>query len=103
MSEEAPVQAPTDIAGVGIHLSYIRRDMAEITKKLDVIASNHVPISAHLELKADTEKRVGLLDARCKVLEDDKTSIRGKLWGIGFAITSIASVAAWILGNIFKK
>lgn len=56
MTEEAPVQPPTDMQGVGIHLSYIRRDLLNMTNKLDAIASSYVGMSEHIHFKDYVEQ-----------------------------------------------
>lgn len=100
MSEETPVQAPTDIAGVGIHLSYIRRDMKIMTDKLDVITSNYVPISVHLALRAEIDKRIDILDGKVEALVLFNNAFTAKLWGISAATGVFVGLATWIINRL---
>lgn len=60
MSEDAPVQPPTDMQGVGIHLSYIRRDLSNMSNKLDSIANNHVAMTEYVHFKEYVEANYAL-------------------------------------------
>lgn len=58
---ETPVQAPTNMEGVAIHLSYLRRDMQKITEKIDGISTNFVTLvtfQEHLKDTTDHETRI---------------------------------------------
>ncbi len=62
---EPPVQLPNNIEGVSIHLSYIRKDIDTISKKLDAFSSDFVTnndFSEHLKADADHELRIRKLE-----------------------------------------
>lgn len=98
MNDEAPVQAPTDMAGVGIHLSYLRRDLAKMSQTLENITSNYVPITTFLELKADVEKLKAENDHR-KEFQDTLT---GKMWGIGVMAGIVVGIIQVAVQAYFK-
>lgn|SRR6185312_13407123 len=54
--QEPPVQAPSDMGGVAIHLSYIRRDIKNMSDKLDGIASSYVGMAEHIHFKDYVEQ-----------------------------------------------
>ncbi len=59
--EEPPVQMPNTVEGMSIHLSYIRRDLREMNKKLDNLGGMYVPMEVfakHLEADQDHENRI---------------------------------------------
>lgn len=96
--EEAPVQAPTDIAGVGIHLSYIRRDMKNITDKLDAIGSNFVQVGAFIDLKSEVLEH----EKKIEVLMKYHDTFTGRLWGICATMTVVISFVTYIINIITK-
>lgn len=102
MTEEAPVQAPTDIASVGIHLSYLRRDMAKMNETLQNIVSNYVPVSVYLEHKADTEKRLATLEAHADKQTSFIDSWAGRVWGINATIGAIIGLALFFASHYWK-
>lgn len=102
MTEEAPVQAPTDMAGVGIHLSYLRRDMVEMRKALENITSNYVPINIYLEHKVETEKRVSNLESQAIKRKEFEDSWAGKVWGINVTIGMLIGGILFVLQHYWK-
>lgn len=99
MNDEAPVQAPTDIAGVGIHLSYMRRDIQKMNQTLTNITSNYVPISQFIDLKTD----VVLLQAEREKITHWMDTWAGKVWGINATIGIVITGAIFIFEHFFNK
>lgn len=98
MIDEAPVQAPTDIAGVGIHLSYLRRDMAKMNATLENITSNYVPITVFLETKAEVD-HLKIENEKRKEFQDTLT---GKMWGIGVMAGGIVGIISTLIAHYWK-
>lgn len=98
MSEEAPVQAPTDIAGVGIHLSYIRRDMKELKDALTNITSNYVPITLFIDLKTEVE-HLKIENEKRKEFQDTLT---GKMIAMGTISGLIISGVTILITHYWK-
>jgi hypothetical protein len=101
-TEEAPVQAPTDIAGVAIHLSYLRRDLKEMKDVLGNITSNYVPINIYLEHKSDVEKRIATLEASAIARKSFEDSWAGRVWGINLTIGAVIGLAMFAANYFFK-
>lgn len=62
---DLPVQSPTDLGGVAIHLSYLRRDIYTLSNKIDNISVNFVTINdfrEHLKADDDHEQRIRTLE-----------------------------------------
>lgn len=83
---EPSTQEPTNMEGVAIHLSYLRRDMKIITDKLDSIVSNYVPTSVFLENKTDYERRITSLEDQSVRRKEFEDSWKGRVWGINTTI-----------------
>ena len=98
MNDEAPVQAPTDIAGVGIHLSYMRRDIQKMNATLSNITSNYVPIGQFIELKAE----VSVLQGEREKVAHWMDTWAGKVWGINFTIGAVITGAIFLLDRFIK-
>lgn len=99
MTDDAPVQAPTDIAGVAIHLSYIRRDLQKMGEKMDAITANYVPISVHLALKADIDAWRKETDSRIETLILFNNAFTAKLWGISAATGVFVGLITFLINN----
>lgn len=102
MTEDTPVQSPTDIAGVGIHLSYIRRDMQKITATLDQITSNYVPITVHLSYKTEMDEKIKHLEKENESRKEFQDTLTGKLWGIGIMAGGIVGIISFLANHYFK-
>lgn len=102
MELEAPIQAPTDISGVGIHLSYIRRDIESMGKTLSTITSNFVPISVYLEHKTLVDSRLVELEKIAKNLEEYRDTLVGKIWGIGATLTTVVAIITYLINHLWK-
>ncbi len=64
-SQPASLALPNNIEGIAIHLSYVRRDMDTMIKKLDGLGSSFVTASdfaEHLKADEDHEKRIRALE-----------------------------------------
>lgn len=102
MTDEAPVQAPTDIAGVGIHLSYLRRDMSKLNEKLDIITNNYVPITVYLESKGTFEKRIEHLESENDNRKEYQDTLNGKMIVIASLSSVVITFVFFILNHFFK-
>lgn len=98
MIDEAPVQAPTDIKDVAIHLSYMRRDMSKMQSSLDNITSNYVPISIFLEVKAEVEH----LKTENEKRKEYQDTFTGKMWGIGIMAGGVVGIISTIIAHYWK-
>lgn len=96
--DEAPVQAPSDIKDVAIHLSYMRRDMAKMQGSLDNITSNYVPIPLFLELKTE----VGVLKLENDKRKEFQDTLKGKMWGVGVMAGAIVGVLQLLVSHFWK-
>jgi len=98
MTDEAPVQAPTNIEGVGIHLSYLRKDMKEMKDTLSNITSNYVPITIFLELKS----AVAHLETENEKRKEFQDTLTGKIWGISMIAGLVVSILTIVVNHFWK-
>lgn len=103
MTEDTPVQSPTDIAGVGIHLSYLRRDMAKMNATLENITSNYVPITVHLEMRAEMEKRLDILEKQAEARRHFEDTWSGRVWGINTTIGMVVGGILFLLNHYWTS
>ncbi len=103
MDEDTPVQAPTDIAGVAIHLSYIRRDMKNMSIALSNITSNYVPITVYLEHKTDVDKRLADLETKAALRQQFEDKWSGRVWGINSTIGVVIGGAIFLIDHFLNK
>ncbi len=64
-TNDLPIQPPTDLAGVAIHLSYLRRDMQNLSGKIDGISQTFVTMldfKEHQKADEDHEERIRVLE-----------------------------------------
>jgi hypothetical protein len=99
MTDQEPnITAPTNMGEVNITLSYIRRDITEISKKLDTMASGNVTrVDFEEHLKADADH-----EARIRNLESFKETLIGKMWGVGILVSAGTTIVT-IAINYFLK
>jgi len=102
MEDEAPVQAPTDIAGVAIHLSYMRRDILTMSKTLQNITSNFVPISTYLENKNEVDTRLKTLEKDNQALNTWVNTWSGRVWGINTTIVAVMGIIILLINHFWK-
>ncbi len=58
---EPAIQLPNNIEGISIHLSYIRKDIDTISRKLDALSGQFVTntdFQEHMKVSDDHEKRI---------------------------------------------
>ncbi len=101
---ETPVQAPTDIAGVAIHLSYLRRDMQIMTSKLDGLSNNFASKedlnSTEKNSVARFSENKALIDdheIRLRIVEKFVNNLTGRMWGIGIAASVIGGLITLVV------
>ncbi len=106
LKELPPVQEPTNIDGVAIHLSYIRRDIKSMSDKLDTIANSYVGMPEHIHFKEYVETNYTLKletkeikdevlehKASIKELVEFKDTLTGKM-------IAMASISGILVGAI---
>ena len=94
---DSQVPIPNNIEGVSIHLSYLRRDMESMNKKLDNLAGifvTTVDFAEHLKADADHE-------ARIRTLEGFINTFEGKMWGIGVMGSGIAAILSIAISHFW--
>jgi len=62
----APVSLPQNIDGVNIHLSYIRRDLESINKKIDTLGTAFVAHEEFSVYKDNVDKRINEMEGNTK-------------------------------------
>lgn len=96
--QEPPVQTPTTIEGMSIHLGYIRRDLDSMNKKLDGLSTSFVTTTEfndHLKGYEDHEKRI-------RILEGFKDTLLGKLWGVGIMAGGVVAIISILVNHFWK-
>ncbi len=95
---ELPVNLPNNIEGVNIHLSYIRKDIDSLSKKIDEISSSFVTNQEFQEhLKADEDH-----EARIRLLQEFQDTLMGKIWGVGIVASLIMGAATIAINHYYK-
>lgn len=93
---DAPVQLPTNIDGVNIHLSYIRRDLEGISKKIDTMAGAFVPTSEFI-----TYKKVIEDELKEKASKEEIDPLRKVVYGVVALV--LTTVLTAVLYTVIKK
>lgn len=110
MSEtEPPVQVPNTLEGVGIHLSYIRRDVDGISKKLDGLTTSFVTTVEFEEARKQSEKDRSQLNRSVEFLNSENTkrkefqdTLTGKMIAMS-GITGILIAGITLIANHYWK
>jgi len=82
---QAPVQVPLNLEGVNIHLSYIRRDLEGLNKKLDIIGAVYVTHEEFRNFKEDILKKTG----NCVSLEEFSPIKKLVFGSVGLILSSV--------------
>lgn len=93
-----PLQDPTDMQGVAIHLSYLRRDLYKLTQTMENITSNYVPISIFLDLKSI----VMHLETENEKRKEYQDTLTGKMWGVGIIASVVVGLLSIVINHIWK-
>jgi hypothetical protein len=92
MKDDLPIQPPTDLAGVAIHLSYLRRDMQTLSGKIDNISTNFVTTNDFKEhLKADEDH-----ENRIRSIETSNNTLAGKMWVVAAIVGVVSTIVSGV-------
>lgn len=94
---ETTAAAP-NIEGMGIHISYIRRDLESMNKKLDTLINTFVSsaeFADHLKADEDHENRI-------RILESFASTLTGKMLGAAAVLGAAFGIATIIISNYWK-
>lgn len=96
MNMEHPESLPvSDMTTMAVHLSYVRRDLESMNKKLDSLINTFVTegdFKEHLKADADHEERI-------RVLEEFHNTLIGKMWGVGMLAGLIVGIISFIANH----
>lgn len=91
------IPAPTSLPEVGIHLSYIRRDIRKVGQTVeDGFKSLDDKFVSHAEFQPVAET-VGEHSLSIKSLESSRDNMNGKLIGFGVAISLASGVFTFVI------
>lgn len=95
------IPAPTSLPEVGIHLSYIRRDIRAVGKQLEEGFKNlddhfvsHAEYSPVAQAVAEHTEDI-------KNLNSFKDTLNGKLIGFGTAISATSAIVTFLISKFF--
>ena len=90
---EAPVSPPQTIDGVNIHLSYMRRDLESINKKLDSIGTAFVTHDEFIAYKETIKE-----EFKEKATKEELDPIKKLVYGcVSIVLTSIVTAIIYLV------
>ncbi len=95
---DPPAQETGTLVGMGIHISYIRKNLEELNRKMDNLSGVFVTtedFARHEEADADHEKRI-------RTLEEFKDTLTGKMIGVAATSGFIVGIITLIIDHIWK-
>lgn len=102
MTDDGTIPPPTDMAAVGIHLSYLRRDFKVVADEIKTISNNYVPNSIFLAEKAVWDNRITHLETENEKRKEFQDTLTGRMWGMSAMAGGIVGILTLLAEHFIK-
>lgn len=95
---ETPEAQESSMATMAVHLSYMRKDMESMNRKLDSLANTFVStddFQKHIKISDDHETRI-------RILEEFKDTLTGKLIGAAAVMGIVFTLGTYALDHFLR-